>query len=127
MTAPTYAMRLPSFMSIVTLLRGRVRAHLSDERAKATMRMAARSHADRRDVVALLARYGIEAKESSPIVSVFARHPAGWNELASEFADRKKAASGIPLQGVSKAPLKHPHSPHAGRAFHPTDCTPGRS
>jgi hypothetical protein len=51
--------------------------------------MAARSIAGRDEVAALLAQYGIEAKESSPIVVAFARRPAAWRDFAAQFEDRK--------------------------------------
>src|SRR6185503_14386904 len=67
---------------------GRFGARRMSERANETRRMAASSNGDRKEVVELLARYGIEAKESSPIVSVFAHRPAAWMELAARFECR---------------------------------------
>lgn len=90
MTAPTSTMRPPSkifsaYDRIVAYLSARAGARQFDDRATATRRMAARSSAERHDVVELLARYGIEAKESSPIVVAFARRPAAWREFATQF------------------------------------------
>jgi hypothetical protein len=94
MTAPTYAMRLPSrilsaYDRIAAYLTGRAGAGLFDDRATATRRMAGRANANRHEVVELLARYGIEAKESSPIVVAFARRPAAWREFAVQFEARE--------------------------------------
>lgn len=93
MTAPISALRLPSPVVVAIAFRAflsaRFGARRLEERANATRRMAARSRADRKEVVELLALYGIEAKESSPIVSALAHRPAGWMELAARFAHRE--------------------------------------
>ena len=69
-------------------VRARFGAKRLDERANATRRMAARSSADRKEVVELLARYGIDAKPGSPIVSALALRPAGWLDLAARLEHR---------------------------------------
>lgn len=75
-------------------LAARSGARRLDERAHAARTMAARSAAEPHEVMSLLARYGIVAREGAPIVMAFARRPAAWREFAAHFERSRPDAMG---------------------------------
>jgi aryl-alcohol dehydrogenase-like predicted oxidoreductase len=62
------------------------------ERAMASAAFVAQRRAERREVVALLRRYGVSLTPEAPLAIALARNPAAWREFQPRF--EREAARG---------------------------------